>query len=68
MVIAVDRIVAVAELSEEDIDPRTGKLPLGIPEDSTAVIHTDRQTIYVKTEFDEIHAVLRAIGMGDHHD
>lgn len=67
LVIAVQRIVAVTELSEKDIDPRTGQLALGIPEDTTAVIHTDRQTFYVKTEFDEIHAVLRAVGMGEHH-
>ena len=67
VVLAVKSIVAVTELSEQDIDPRTGRLALGIPEGSATVIHTDRQTFYVKTEFDVIHDVLRAIGMGEHH-
>lgn len=58
LLIRGDAITAVTELGEEDIDRRTGRLALGIPEGAVAVIHTARQTFYVKTTYDDILQVI----------
>jgi hypothetical protein len=55
--IRLDAIVAISELDEQDIDPRTGQLALGIPDNSVARIMTERATFYTTTPYDEI--VLR---------
>jgi len=68
LLVALDAIVAVTELGEDDIDARTGRLALGIPEGSVAVVHTDRQTFYVKTSYDEIVAAIDAVTRGGGHD
>lgn len=55
--IRLDAVVAISELDEQDIDPRTGQLALGIPENSVARVMTERATFYTTTPYDEI--VLR---------
>lgn len=59
--VRVDSIVAVEELDENDIDPRTGRLALGIPEGSVAKVMTERATFYTKTTYDDILAILQEV-------
>ena len=65
LMVRLDSIVAVEELGENDIDPRSGRLALGIPEGSVAKVLTERATFYTKTTYDEILAIiLRAVDRG----
>lgn len=65
LMVRLDAIVAIDELGEQDIDARTGKLALGIPEGSVARVMTERCVFYTKTTYDEILAtVLRAVDRG----
>lgn len=54
LMVRLDSIVAIEELDEHDIDPRTGRLALGVPEGSVAKVLTERATFYTKTTYDEI--------------
>lgn len=61
LMVRLDSIIAIDELGENDIDVRTGRLALGIPEGSVAKVMTERATFYTKTTYDELVATVREV-------
>lgn len=61
LMVRLDSIIAIEELGENDIDVRTGRLALGIPEGSVAKVMTERATFYTKSSYDEIVAMIQEV-------